>query len=227
MAIDYDQHGRTVAPDDFWGQIKRTVNGVPVDESQIEMIVDAILGALALRATDAVLDLACGNGALSRRLYRHCASLQGVDLSEFLISVAKRHFEQPPRFVYLRDDAAQYVLGEEDPERFTKVVCYGSFSYFSARDARAVLEDLRRRYVNVERVFIGNLPDREKAALFFRDGVPDGHLLDDHETSIGIWRSRSQMSELCAELGWNASFSTMPADFYAGHYRYDVLLTPA
>ncbi len=224
---DYEDYPRTRAADDFWGQVRRTVHGVPVDEGQIQMIVNAIFAALQLRPDDAVLDLACGNGALSRYLYEHCASLLGVDFSEYLISVAKANFENEPDYLYRCDDAAHYVSTESDPTRFTKVVCYGSFPYFPAEDARSALLGLRERFSNVERVFIGNLPDRDLADVFYGAGLPGAEVLDDHTEAIGIWRSRPQMSELAAACGWRASFTNMPTDFYAGHYRYDVLLSPA
>src|ERR1700730_11993251 len=62
---DHDTHARSVAADAYWKQIRRTVNGEPVDEAQIGLIVNAITDALSLRRDDLVLDLACGNGALS------------------------------------------------------------------------------------------------------------------------------------------------------------------
>jgi cyclopropane fatty-acyl-phospholipid synthase-like methyltransferase len=224
---DYEYYPRTLPPDDFWGQVRRTVHGVPVSEEQIQMIVDALLTGLALVEDDAVLDIACGNGALSGYLYPHCASLFGVDMSEYLISVAKTHFEMPPKFTYHCDEAAHYVATENDPGRFTKVLCYGSFPFFPAQSGQAVLTDLRRRFTNVTRVVLGNLPDRDMAELFFEHGVPSPGVLDDHTEQIGVWRSREQMSGLAQECGWDAQFSTMPSEFYARAYRYDVLLTPA
>lgn len=222
---DYEHYPRTLAADDFWGQVRRTVRGEPVGEEQIEMIVDAVLGALELRTDDVVLDLACGNGALSSRIYDRCAGLLGVDFSEYLISVAKDNFEQPPRYIYRCDDAAHYVRSETDPARFTKVLCYGSFSFFSPAGCETVLARLHERFTNVERVFIGNLPDRELAHLFYAQGLPEPARLDDHTEQIGTWRSRQQMTELARRCGWSASFSTMPPDFFS-KYRYDALLTP-
>lgn len=223
---DYKYYPRTLAADDYWGQVRRTVNGQPVGEDQIQMIVDAILDALRLEQTDVVLDLACGNGALSSRLYESCAALLGVDFSEFLISVAEETFEDSPRYVYRCDDAAHYVETEADPARFTKALCYGSFSFFPPDGAETVLANLRERFTQVERVFIGNLPDRDLAHLFYAQGLPEEALLDDHTEQIGTWRSMQQMTELARRCGWEASFSTMPPGFFS-KYRYDVLLTRA
>src|SRR5579863_3993990 len=70
---NYDAHARTVAPNGYWQQVRRTVNGKPISETQIMLIVKAITIGLSLNTADIVLDLACGNGALSSYLFDECA----------------------------------------------------------------------------------------------------------------------------------------------------------
>ena len=79
--FDYNEHAKSRAPDDFWGQIRRTVNGEPVSEEQINMITAAIRSTLQLNPEDKMLDLACGNGILSHLLFDSIAAYLGVDLS--------------------------------------------------------------------------------------------------------------------------------------------------
>ncbi|MDP9045498.1 MAG: class I SAM-dependent methyltransferase [Pseudomonadota bacterium] len=224
---DYKDYPRTLAADDLWGQVRRTVNGKPVSEDQIELIVAAIRAGLALRPADRVLDLACGNGALSRYFFDDCASLHGVDFSAYLIEVAQRHFERPPRFAFTLGDAAGYVSSEPDPTRFDKVLCYGSFPFFSEADGATVLRELHRRFVNVQRVFIGNLPDRDRADRFYPAGTDYTAALDDPAAAIGLWRTADDWRTLAAAHGWRASIHHMPQAFYAAHYRFDVVLDRA
>ena len=49
------------------------------------LIVNAVVTGLSLAPTDVVLDLACGNGALSSYLFDKCAGLVGIDISPYLI----------------------------------------------------------------------------------------------------------------------------------------------
>lgn len=49
---------------DFWGQVKRTVNGTPVSQRQIELTVAMIKLVLETNGKDRLLDPRCGNGAL-------------------------------------------------------------------------------------------------------------------------------------------------------------------
>lgn len=222
--FDYDEYARTRAPDDFWGQVKRTVHGVPVSDEQIKMIVDTIRSALDLKPNDTLLDIACGNGALSRLLFDSCSGYLGVDLSEHLISVAKANFEALPNYQFMQQGAAEYVRAEGRPERFSKVLCYGSFPYFPAADAAEVLRTLFEKFTNVQSVFIGNLPDKDRAAEFYKK-PPDVEELADSCSQIGIWRTRSEFELLAGDAGWKVRFSTMPAEFYASYYRYDALLS--
>ena len=222
--FDYDTYSRSCAPNDFCGQVRRTVRGVPVSEDQINMIVDAIRSALKLKPSDTLLDIACGNGALSHLVFDSCARYLGVDLSEHLISIAKENFESMPNYEFMQQGAAEYVRLESQPERFSKVLCYGSFPYFSAADAGEVLRTLSEKFRNVENVFIGNLPDKDRAEEFYKR-PPNTDELADCYSQIGIWRTRDEFVRLAEDAGWKVKCSTMPADFYSSYYRYDALLS--
>jgi len=225
MESDFKIYPATLDPVDYWGQVKRTVNGKAVSDEQIEMIVQAIERELILTdgGTDLMLDIGCGNGALSSRLFGKLSAFLGLDYSEFLISVAKRDFEVLPTFRFEMADAVSYVKSEKEPLRFNKLLCYGCFSYF--QEGEEFLRVLHDRFTNIERVFIGNLPDRERAHFFFSDKLPEAAEMVNHDSKIGIWRSEMEFEALARLAGWTCRFSKMPKDFYASHYRYDAILT--
>ncbi len=223
--FDHDEHARSCAPDDFLGQTRRTVQGKPVSDEQIKMIIENIKFRLGMKPDDTLLELACGNGALSRFLFDSCREYAGVDLSEYLISVAKKHFERLPNYQFTMQGAAEYVRQESRPERFSKVLCYASFCYFPATDVDEVLRTLFDKFTHVQTVLIGNLPDKDKAKEFYKNRQPSEEELLDSSTAIGTWRTRNEFAQLAAKAGWKTSFSTMPSEFFASYYRYDVLLT--
>lgn len=223
----YDEHPKTCAPDDYWGQVKRTVNGKPVAQDQIDLIVDTMGRELALAEDDVLLDLCCGNGALSRLFFARCKGGLGVDFSEYLIEVARRDFAVPPAQDYLCGDAVAYAQTEPDPERFTKALCYGAFSLLPHAGAAALLAALRQRFTRLNTFVIGNLPDKARLHDFFRPGTYTPGIEDDPDTPIGIWRTEDEFSALAHAAGWKVRFHRMPANFYAAAYRYDAVLTPA
>jgi len=223
--FSYDEHARTCAPDDFLGQARRTVQGVPVSDDQIRMIVEAIESGLEVKSDDVVLELACGNGALSRFLLGLCKEYVGVDISEYLISVAKKNFEVSPQYRYVVQGASEFVRREQRPERFSKVLCYAGFQFFSADEAAEILVSLHERFRNVQTIFVGNMPDKDHTGEFYKTRQPSKEELLDCSTAIGIWRTQSEFAKLANGAGWRVRFSTMPAEFYASYYRYDALLS--
>lgn len=224
MEYDHKEYPKMVGEKDYWGQVKRTVNGQAVREEDIAMITSAIRHGLELKpgGQDCLLDLGCGNGALTSLLYDSVRGALGVDFSEYLIQVAKRDFQEPGRFEYEEKDVYQYLFSEKHPERFNKVLMYGCFSYF--HNAQAILNLLRERFTSVERVFIGNIPDLSLAGEFYYSGIPSLNELRDPESKIGVWRTESEFRVLAEQTGWRAQFLRMPAEFYSAHYRYDVVL---
>ena len=54
-----------------------------------------------------VLDLGCGNGALSKKLQEHGFLVQGMDASEDMLAVARQHY---PDIRFEKGDATQFTL---------------------------------------------------------------------------------------------------------------------
>jgi SAM-dependent methyltransferase len=221
---NYDAHARSVPADAHWKQVRRTVGGEPVDETQIDLIVEAITAGLSLAQTDVVLDLACGNGALSAHLFDRCGGLVGVDISPYLIEIAQNDFGRPPHYRFQAEDALLYLQRERNPSAFTKAVFYGAFQYFPRADAVLALQTLHARFQRVSSVFIGNVPDKSRLAGFYRDEIPDQAELNDHEAQIGVWYLPEEFAALGRASGWRVSLSFMPAQFYGSRYRFDATL---
>lgn len=219
---DYDTHARTRPRDDLWGQVRRTVRGRAVGPEQIDEIVGMIRWRLGLGAGDVLLDLACGNGALTARLQGDVAASMGVDVSGFLIEVARERFAGEAHDFFAHD-AAAFVETTADAGEFTKALCYGGLSYMDDATVRRMLCALHARFPALERVLLGNLPDPARAGLFYAGALPDLRVA---RSDIGVWRGADELAAL-AGPGWRLSVSVMPPAFYAAHYRFDALLVRA
>jgi SAM-dependent methyltransferase len=225
----YETRVRSCGPTDYWRQVGRVNKDGPVGAGQIVMIADAIARGLDLQPDDVLLDLCCGNGAVTDLIFARCRGGVGVDFTPSLIKVAKTDFERPPDRLYELADVRDFVDTTGSPERFNKAMCYGSFPTLLPPKATGVLNALRRRFVNVQRVFIGNLPDLNRARFFFEREfgaeLPSLQELKRHDTGIGIWRTEDEIAKLAEECGWRTEFSYMADSFYASYYRYDAILT--
>jgi len=220
----YKEHPKTCDPKDFWGQVKRTVNGTPVTQDQIDMIVDAVVDGLQLKQEDTLLDLCCGNGALSALLFKHCRRGLGVDFSEYLISVANENFANPPSQTYILQDVVEFCKNPLTPHKFSKMVCYGSFPFIEHERAESMLHALNRNFSKLERAFIGNCPDKELMPVFYSGRAFEPGIENDPDSPIGIWRTQEEFISLVKRCGWQATINKMPSRYYAAHYRYDVVL---
>ena len=221
----YKEHPKTCAPDDFWGQVKRTVNGRPVSDDQITMIVETVSSGLDLQRDDVLLDLCCGNGALTSLFFNRCRGGLGVDFSEKLIEVAKDNFERLPGQAYVLDDVVDYLHMDPNPHHYTKILCYGSFAYLEYEHAEELLRLCFEKYQNASVLYIGNCPDKDQIQQFFKDEVYDKDIEDKADSAIGIWRTRDEFKVLAEASGWRIHFIHMPVTFYAANYRYDAVLT--
>lgn len=223
--FSYDQHARKCQPDDFWRQTKRTINGNPVSSDQIQLIVKAIKTGLALNKNDVVLELACGNGALSKYLFESCKGYLGTDISKYLISVAKENFERAPQYQFHQVPALEQILKESKPEKYTKLLCYAGLQYFSDTDIRSILNIIGERFLNLDTIFLGSIPDMARYQNFYKDRVPTKAELKDSNTAVGIWRGEEELKSLVDSNTWEIEFFKMPEEFYASNYRFDVRLS--
>ncbi|MFT6343379.1 MAG: hypothetical protein ACJA0H_000829 [Francisellaceae bacterium] len=221
----YKEYPKTCADDDFWGQVKRTVNGESVSDDQINMIVQASTNSLELNENDTLLDLCCGNGALSDRLFAHCNGGLGVDFSEHLVAIANKYFSKPANREFVVSDVIKFCQQVKQAENFTKAICYGSFSYLEEDKAELLLVQLYKSFSNVKYFYIGNCPDKALSDKFFEQGNDIAYVLNDPSSAIGIWRTKEEFCVLANRTGWKITFRKMPDLYYAAHYRYDVLLS--
>jgi hypothetical protein len=143
----------------------------------------------------------------------HC---RGVDFSDYLIQVAKENFERLAQYSFLVDDARHFVENEQEPERFTKVLCFGAFQYLPAEDANTVLSALDARFANVNRIYIGRLPDRSLA-------WPEADF-SNHESDLGRWFSLEEFEQSALDSGWRCEFSRVPLEGFEPMFRFDVVL---
>jgi cyclopropane fatty-acyl-phospholipid synthase-like methyltransferase len=223
---DYTIRAESCDKDDFWGQVRRTINGVAVPHEQIDMIVQAINTNLNLQPDDVLMDVGCGNGALTKYFFSKCAETLGVDRSSYLIDVAKKNFESLPNYIFKQADAVEFLSSIPNPQKFTKILCYGVFSFFSPEDARRFLQVLSERFINVQTAFIGNIRDLDLAHKFFMKKNEHNYDLSDHTSTMGCWRTKQETAELVQSAGWDVRFHKMPKEFYAQEYYFDAILFP-
>lgn len=78
-----------------------------------------VMELLDLREGKSILDLGCGNGALTKKLSDLGASVIGMDASPELLEIAKKNY---PELNFLQGDATQFTLDEKVDGIFSNAV---------------------------------------------------------------------------------------------------------
>lgn len=226
LSEDYlhKEYPKQFRKDEFWKQIKRTVNGKPVSDSEIKMIVDQVAGHLALQSDDFLLDLGCGNGALASHFFHRIHRYVGVDFSDFLLEVADEYFAKPPGIQFCKADIRDVLGYSQNSENVNKLLLYGCISYLSKRETQTLLASLRDQFSCLTKVFIGNIPRREKAKDFFAARGIESTNLEDPKSAIGVWWGIDELKQLALQSGFKPTCHVMPKGFYGRTYRFDLLL---
>ena len=214
---------KTCDPKDFFGQVKRTVNGKPVSKEEIKLIVDTISKKLELNDRDFLFDIGCGNAALSSMLFNLIDKYHGIDFSEYLVEIAKENFEKPGFKIELAE-AVEFLTNIKTMPDVTKVLCYGVFSYFNIKEANIILSQIKSKFPNATKILIGNIPDKERAENFYYENINFEEKLEDNNTSIGKWWSKNEFKKIAELNNFKFDCYVMPKNFYASHYRFDAIL---
>jgi ubiquinone/menaquinone biosynthesis C-methylase UbiE len=123
-----------------------------------QRLLDDIVGKLMLSPEHHVLDVGCGTGMILRHVAPHVAHIIGIDFSEQMIEIAKRH--APANATVQRENAVSLPFKDK---MFDRVLCYSVILNFPDDDFTwSVLTELVRVTRNGGLVLVGNVPDYDK-----------------------------------------------------------------
>ena len=166
-----------------------------------------------------LVDVGCGNGALTNLVGGHYKKVLGIDPSDYLIEIAKEFFENRTLNFFVAE-AIDYTKLRSD-DIYDHALMYGVSSFLSDEELEYFFEEFLES--GGQRLFIGAVRDlKQRKSFYKRKNLP----LDENckETVMGIWRDISYFYSLASSRNCHCSISKMPKDFYASTYYFDVLL---
>ncbi|MCD9124381.1 methyltransferase domain-containing protein [Luteimonas fraxinea] len=210
-------------------QVGRTVQNVPISDEAVVLLVERIAAALDLQSEDTLLDLCCGNGAITSRLARRVNHVVAVDFAPHLIETARLR-SAVENVDYLVDDAtkpASELLGREHSAR--KFLMNAALAYFRPRQLEDIVGGIVA-HVKGERFrfHLTDVPDEslkwnfydtpERRARFEANAA----VVDGLNDGLGRWWELAEIEAVAEKFGLVVTVIDQPRAL--SNYRMDVTL---
>lgn len=208
---------------DFFRQVGRTLRKVPYSERESQQLVDGLISRLPRVPGGAILDIACGNGMITKRLASHFGRVVGVDYSAPLIDVAKTHFASD-NVEYILADALEFTPSTASYDGI--VICF-ALQYFSPAQMRAMLGRLKAGLKPGGQIALAEVPDGDRKWNFYRGFRGRCRYFFDQlrgRPIIGHWWKPSELHKIVSEAGMLLSIEYQATDCPNHYFRYDAVL---
>ncbi len=210
----------------FYHQVGKTLHKQPVSAETVHAIISSIVDNLAIKNTDTVLDLCCGNGLITSHISEHCNSIVGVDFSEYLIQIANKYHPRH-NISYLCDDVFHFM--ESKNVTIDKIYMYEALQHFKPRDFAHILESAKRLFKNDIHILLCSIPDRSRKWTYYNTVSRKlSYIMDSlspNRRCLGTWWDSSRIIQSCKDAGLTARIIPQNSLLHTSHYRFDVLIT--
>ena len=226
----WDNYPRRAGSDDLLRQVGKTVNGVPITEQQLHLLVDSICTSLQLSRDDQLLDLCCGNGLLTRTLAQHCRTATGIDFSAPLIEAAQQQCAASNVQYFRLDVRNLEQLAALKGQTFTKVLCYEALAFLDPAELNRLLIHVLGLTTKAPTILLGSVLDRDRIWNFFnttrRKWLYFFHIkIRRQEVGLGRWWRRQEIVDIANESGFSCDVLDQPMQLHTAHYRFDAVLS--
>jgi ubiquinone/menaquinone biosynthesis C-methylase UbiE len=217
--------GERTGRDELLRQVERTIGGIPIPESQLDLLVAAITRRLSLGPEDVLLDLCCGNGLITARLAPLCRLVVGVDFSAELISIARERHPLP-NTVYICRSADDLQPADFPAAPPNKACMNFSLQHFTVAMAGRLLGSLRALAPRGLTFYVNDVPDADRIFAFYN--TPERRAEFERRRAagteaIGTWWNRAQLRSLFEAAGFAVEITDPEPERSTAHYRFDVL----
>lgn len=217
-----------IAETEFLKQVGKTVGGTPISKERFEALVSGVIQRLCIQPQDKVLDLCCGNGLITARIASKCKRIIGVDYSEPLIQVARKHHQPENASYYCASvlELPNESLKAEQP--FDKVYMYEALQHFKPGDLSTILKTVDALTTPAALVLLASVPDNAKLWNFYNTPERRADYYERKKNgteAIGTWWEQDFVRSTCTEQGFHCEFLDQNPTLHTAHYRFDLLLT--
>jgi len=229
-------------------QVLRTCKGQPITDLQFNNIVRDIQDKLQLKKNHKVLDLCCGNGAISDILAKQVYHMVAMDVSNDMLDALKNDI---PNIKKECRDVKDFFFTDDSVDR---IILYAALQYFTLHETEILLKKMNKWLRKGGYIVLGDIPDimlwrkfsatpeqwplelekefsanPEQWAFFdnseWRAYYSQG-LEDDNINRIGTWFDREWLQEIAHSTGFEyCNIINQDKSLPYSHYRFDAVLS--
>lgn len=212
---------------DFFKQVHKTVLGQPITPAQFSAQLADIQDALEINEKDFVLDMACGNGIITKEISSKCFSIVGIDFSKPLIDIAEKYNRTSNSKYFciaILDEDAKNI--EEKP--FTKIYMYEALQHFKEEEFPRILTLAKQISSSGVMIFLGGIPDKDRLWDFYdtdeRKLEYKKRIENNGTDALGTWWTQQELIDMSLENGFKCSILKQSPVLHSAHYRFDAKL---
>ena len=228
-----------IMKDKFIGKWAFPMNDSPLEQSarrgeqyNFGQIAEDIKDKMHFELDDVVLDVCCGNAALTKLISKSCKEIHGVDYSQQLINSAQQlKGKENLANIHFHLSDALHIDQLFSEDKFDKSYCYFSFQYFNCRKRQLLLEKLSRITKRKGWIFLGDIPDKtrmwnfyESPKKFYREKISRALQFKEGECDLGWWIDPQEIIDWCDKRRMGVSIMPQSKNLPHWHYRFDVLI---
>jgi len=200
-----------------------------IEQFKLELIAADIKNKLKIKFSDRIIDVGCGNGAITALIAQETPQVVGVDFSQKLLAQVRKR----ANVHYYLAESTNLPFGDN---LFDKGLCYSVIHYLENKELVSTLKELSRVCKPGARILIGDIPDANKMFLYLGWGGFFKYLikkfilgpfqLPTYLTKNPGWGfyGRKSLQNICHQLDLETQIIEQPKNLPYSWYRYDLLI---
>lgn len=215
---------RVLQSDDLFWQVGKTVDGQPVGNKQLALIVDQIKNQLELQDTDHVIDFGCGNALITKEIVPFVEHITGIERNHALYQQACSYADLPNLSLINAD-----IMNEQSfDEQVNKGYCYEVIQHLTHKQLEQFLIKIKTIIPTGGLFFLGGIPDEERKWEFYdsverKKSLSKG-LFETGKDPVGTWFFSEYFHYLAKNIDIEVQVLNQSPNVYTSHYRFDCLL---
>jgi SAM-dependent methyltransferase len=224
----YDARVSGLNERDFLEQVGHTEGGLAISEQQFGQMVTQLITLLDPRPNDRLLDLCCGNGIITQVIGSNVEQAVGVDLSENMVAIARKHHSEPHISYYKHDVLKLDGFAGFTQLGFSKFLMHGGLQHFNPDDFERLLVTILNLAAEEFTLLFSFVPEngnqkyfyhsikRQLQALYYRILKRD---------VFGYWWDKNLISNICNRYELHCSFHQVDTSLDASKYRFNIKIS--